>query len=130
MHEADIHVEVTTLVITDLNDSESDLRKTARFLADISPDIGWHVSRFHPDFQMHDRGATPERAIIKAVQIGREEGLNYVWAGNMPGRGNEDTVCPNCNKTVIARTLFSINKMNLSDNRCGHCDTSLPIVVR
>ena len=129
MHEAGIHVEVTTLVIPGLNDSGDELRQIARFLAGISPDMGWHVSRFHPDFEMHDRGATPEQTIRRAVEIGREEGLNYIWAGNLPGRGNEDSICRHCGETVIVRTHFSVNKVCLEGNGCAHCGARLAMVV-
>jgi len=129
MFDAGIHVEVTTLIVPGLNDSEDELRGIARFLRGLSPDIGWHVSRFHPDYKLTDRDATPESSIFRTVQIGREEGLNYVWAGNLPRRGYEDTVCPNCKKTVIARTVFSINERHLNGSRCGFCDTQLPIIT-
>lgn len=129
MHEGGIHIEVTTLIVPGLNDSEGEFREIARFLRGLSPDIGWHVSRFHPDYKLTDRDATPESIIFRAVEIGHEEGLNYVWAGNLPRRGFEDTVCPNCKKTVISRTIFTINERHLNGSRCGYCDTALPIII-
>ena len=129
MYGAGIHVEVTTLIVPGLNDSDGELRAIAKYLRGLSPDLGWHVSRFHPDYKLTDRDATPERTIFRAVDIGREEGLNYVWAGNLPRRGYEDTVCPNCNKAVIRRSVFTILETKLSGNRCGYCDTVLPIIL-
>lgn len=130
MYDAGIHVEVTTLVIPSLNDSEAELREVAGFLRSISPDIGWHVSRFHPDYKLLDRSATSERTIFRAVEIGKEEGLNYVWAGNLPMDGYEDTICPSCKKTVIKRSWFSVTEMNLQENRCAFCGNVLAIIVK
>ena len=129
MHASGIHVEVTTLIVPGLNDSEDELREIARFLRGLSPDIGWHVSRFHPDYKVTDRDATPESIIFRAVEIGREEKLNYVWAGNLPRKGYEDTVCPNCKKTVIGRTIFTITERHLNGSRCGYCDAELPVII-
>ena len=90
-------VEVVTLVVPGHNDSDEELRDAARFLASLSPDLPWHVTAFHPDYRM---AGTPPRqpsaTLLRAAEIGREEGLRYVYAGNLPGRvgDGETTFCP------------------------------------
>jgi pyruvate formate lyase activating enzyme len=128
MHEAGIHVEVTTLVVPGQNDSEGELKQIASFIAAISPDIAWHVSRFYPNYQDHSTPPTPAEAIRRAVEIGREQGLRYVFAGNLPGQGNEDSVCPHCGAVVIARTGYSIGARRLEGNCCGNCGQVLAII--
>jgi len=129
MHAAGIHVEVTTLLVTAQNDSEGDLRGIAGFLASISPDLAWHVSRYHPDYGYETAGppATPLETIDRAVRIGREEGLRYVYAGNVGGHA--DTVCPACGQAVIRRAGLTVLSTNLHGAACGRCGAALPIVV-
>ncbi len=128
MHEAHMHVEVTTLVVPNQNDSEEELKQIAGFIAGISPDIAWHVSRFYPNYQDHSSPPTPAETIRRAVEIGREQGLRYVFAGNLPGRGNEDSICPHCREVVIARTGYSIGARRLDGDRCGNCGHVLAII--
>ncbi len=129
MHEAGIHIEVTTLVVPDQNDSDEELTGIASFIADISPDIPWHVSRFYPNYKDLATPPTPRETIRRAARIGREQGLRYVFAGNLPGEGDEDSVCPHCGKTVIARSGYSVRALRLEGNCCGNCGTALPIVI-
>jgi pyruvate formate lyase activating enzyme len=121
LKELGIWVEVTTLVIPGFNDSEPELRDIARFLAGLDPAIPWHVSRFHPDFQLLDRGRTPPETISRACEIGQEEGLKYVYAGNLRGSEREHTYCPACGQTVIARHGFRVDLNHLESGHCGHC---------
>jgi pyruvate formate lyase activating enzyme len=127
MHAAGIWVEVTTLLVTGENDSEDDLKGIAEFLAGVSPDMPWHVSRYHPDFQMTEPPPTPVQTIEKALEIGRRAGLKYVYAGNVVGM--QDTVCPACGETVLARTGFSVSARHLKGSTCGGCGAALPLVV-
>ncbi len=83
MHAAGIHVEVTTLVVPERNDSEEQLGGIARFLADLSPDIPWHISRFHPDYRETGLPPTPMESMRRAEAAGREAGLHYVYLGNV-----------------------------------------------
>ncbi|MBN1417423.1 MAG: AmmeMemoRadiSam system radical SAM enzyme [Planctomycetes bacterium] len=129
MHEEGIRVEVTTLVIPEHNDSDEDLRGIATFLAEISPDIPWHVSRFHPDNEMVDVDSTPIETILRAVRIAREAGLRYVYPGNVPGSRLEDTVCPSCGTKVIERRGFAVLEMRLDGSRCASCGAALPILI-
>jgi len=129
MHEAGIHVEVTTLVVPGRNDSDEELTQVARFLAQISPDIPWHVSRFYPNYQETKTLPTPRETICRAVRIGRQEGIRYVFSGNLPGEGDEDTACPQCGEVVIARVGYSVDIRRLDANRCGNCGVGLPIII-
>jgi pyruvate formate lyase activating enzyme len=110
IHERGIWLEVLTLVIPGFNDSEDELRRAAAFVASVSRDIPWHVTAFHPDYKMTDRGATPVAKLVRAAEIGTEEGLRYVYAGNLPGRVGkwENTRCPSCSATVIERWGFEV----------------------
>ncbi len=129
MYEAGIHVEVTTLVVPEQNDSEEELRQIAEFLSSVSPDFPWHVSRFYPNYQVRTTPPTPRKTIERAVEIGREAGLRYVFAGNLPGEGNENTVCPQCGRVVIERIGYTIDARGLDGNRCGNCAARLPIIM-
>ena len=102
MKELGLWVEVTTLVVPDMNDSEAELNDIARFIAvDLGIETPWHVSRFHPDYKMYDRGPTPPATLQRAYELGRKAGLRYVYLGNMPGARLEDTHCPNCNQRTM-----------------------------
>jgi len=125
MKERGIWVEVTTLIIPGHNDGEEELRELARWLAGISPEIPWHISRFHPTFRLLDRAATPIETIHMARTIGREEGLRYVYAGNIWGDEGEKTYCHNCGHLLIDRLGFSITSIDLDQGACPHCQTPL-----
>ena len=102
MKSLNIWVEVTTLIIPGLNDDPSALSRLAAFIADdLGKETPWHVSRFHPTYRLTDRPATPVETLIRAREIGLEAGLKYVYTGNIPGQGGEDTLCPGCGDAVI-----------------------------
>ncbi len=128
MHDLDIWVEVTTLVVPGENDSQEELRDIAGFIASVDKNIPWHVSRFHPDYQFTDRQPTPEATLKKAQEIGKESGLTYIYVGNVIGFGN-DTFCPNCKKLLIKRELFSILEYNIKHGKCAFCNTAIPGVL-
>jgi len=125
MWEAGIWVEVTTLVIPGRNDSEEELRWIAEFLAGISPDIPWHISRFVPAYKVWDLPSTPVGTLRKAREIGLSAGLHFVYMGNVPGEG-EDTFCPSCGKVLIKRYGFYVLKNDLQEGHCPHCGTGIP----
>lgn len=121
-----VWVEVTTLVIPTLNDSEGELRDIARFIAgDLGPEVPWHVSRFHPDYKMPDLRATPERTVARAREIGMEEGLRFVYTGNVRGGEGEDTLCPGCGKAVIGRTGFQVKSIEVEQGKCRFCQCKI-----
>lgn len=122
-------VEVVTLVIPEFNDSNEELWDAARFLAGISKDIPWHVTAFHKDYKMTDPDNTDEHTLLRAAEIGREAGLRYVYAGNLPGHVGEyeNTFCPHCNETLIERSGYVILSYKITaEGTCPKCGTQIP----
>lgn len=120
-----VWLEVTTLIIPGLNDSEGELQDIARFIRDdLGVDTPWHVSRFHPSYHLTDRPPTPAATVLRAREIGLQEGLRYVYAGNLPGRG-EDTLCPRCGRAIIHRVDFTVTRNDLLNGICNHCGAHL-----
>jgi pyruvate formate lyase activating enzyme len=127
-HALGLWVEVVTLVVPGFNDSNEELWDAARFLAGISPDIPWHVTAFHKDYKMTEPDNTPAKTLLRASEIGREAGLRYVYAGNIPGSVGEyeSTFCPNCNRAVVQRKGFTIMGYHLiGEGNCPHCETKI-----
>ena len=124
--ETDIWIEVTTLLIPGLNDSEAELRALAAWLAEVDPGIPWHVSAFHPDYQMMDRPATTAASLRRAYQIGREAGLHYIYLGNVvdPDRGT--TYCPACGESLVQRHWYTVRERWQERGRCPACDHAVP----
>ena len=120
MKKLGIWVEVTTLVVPGQNDSINELRSIARFISETDPDIPWHLSRFHPDYQFTDTPATPIEVLHKARSVGEEEGLHYVYIGNVYGE-SERTRCPSCGKTLIQRDGFHVSESKIKDSACPFC---------
>ncbi len=103
-HEKGIWIEVTTLLIPGKNDSDEEIRGIAKFLAGLDTSIPWHLSAFHPMYKMLDVERTPGSTLRRAYKIGQEEGLKYIYVGNIDDEDYESTYCPNCKKRVIDRT--------------------------
>ncbi len=121
-----IWLEITTLIIPGHNDSDEELAAIARFIADeVGRDTPWHVSRFYPTYRMTDRPGTPLATLRRARQIGIAEGLRYVYEGNVPGEGGENTLCPGCNALLIRRWGFSIDEISMRDGKCPACGCDL-----
>jgi pyruvate formate lyase activating enzyme len=128
-YESGLWVEVVTLIVPGFNDSTEELMDAARYIASISPDIPWHVTAFHPDYKMTDPPPTAAKTLIRAAEIGQEAGLNYVYAGNVPGRTGEyeHTLCPKCGNRLIERFGYIINEYRLSaEGNCPKCNTPVP----
>lgn len=129
IHASGLWLEIVTLLIPGFNDSADELRQLTEFLAEISPDIPWHVTAFHADYKMNDTRSTTVEDLLRAVAIGRESGLRYIYAGNLPGRveGWEDTRCPQCHETLISRYGYHIEDYRLTpEGRCPRCSHALP----
>jgi len=117
-----IWIELTTLIIPGCNDSDEQLRGIARFIAEkAGKETPWHVSRFHPAFRMTDRPATPVAALARARRIGMEEGLAYVYEGNAPEEGGENTSCPACGELLIRRQGFYLAENRIKQGKCPAC---------
>lgn len=123
MRKLGIWVEITTLVIPTMNDSEEELRNIARWIYSTDKSMPWHVSAFHPAYKLRDVPPTPVSTIQRAREIGLEEGLRYVYTGNIPGEKGESTFCYNCKKMLIERVGFAVKKNIITDSRCPHCKT-------
>jgi pyruvate formate lyase activating enzyme len=121
MHELGVWVEITTLVIPGWNDSAEELRDIARFIKGVDPAMPWHVTAFHPTYKMTDRPPTPVSTLKRAREIGLEEGLRFVYQGNVPGEGGENTYCPACGELLIQRYGYTILKNRLKEGRCPSC---------
>lgn len=132
-HKRGFWVEVVTLVVPGFNDSPEELRDAARFLAGVSPDIPWHVTAFHPDYKMRDRDWTPPQTVLTAATLGREEGLRYVYVGNLPGAipEFENTYCPSCHALLVERTGFRVGRNHVTpEGRCPRCHITIPGIWR
>ena len=127
-HDMGYWVEVVTLVIPGFNDSTDELMDAARYIASVSVDIPWHVTAFHKDYQMTNADNTSADTLIRAAEIGKEAGLHYVYAGNLPGRIDpyEDTICPQCGTHLIERLGYLILDYQITDDgRCPNCSTKI-----
>ncbi len=126
---AGLWVEVVTLVIPGFNDSNEELWDAARFLAEVSNDIPWHVTAFHKDYKMTEPENTNAQTIIRAAEIGREAGLKFVYAGNLPGRVGEyeDTCCAKCGHLLVKRRGYTIQEYNITrEGKCPKCAEITP----
>ncbi len=122
--EKGIWVEVTTLLIPGENDSEPEVREMARFIASVSKDIPWHISRFFPTYRMRDKFPTQLEVIRRAYEIGLEEGLHYVYTGNTPYDENV-TYCPHCGEPLIVRRAYVLEKIAVENGCCPYCGTKI-----
>ncbi|MFZ1130958.1 MAG: AmmeMemoRadiSam system radical SAM enzyme [Terriglobales bacterium] len=129
LHRMGVWLEIVTLLIPGFNDNDDELRKLTAFVAGVSPDIPWHVTAFHEDYKMTSPRDTRPEDLLRAAAIGREAGLRFIYAGNLPGRveGLEDTHCHQCGELLIERYGYSIQQYNLtSQGHCPACDTAVP----
>jgi pyruvate formate lyase activating enzyme len=118
-----VWIELTTLLIPGLNDEEGELRDIARFIkVELGEDVPWHISRFFPAYKMEHWRETPINSLLRAREIGHEEGLRYIYLGNVPQEeGGENTICPGCGTVVIRRSGFSVVEDRLQAGRCPNC---------
>lgn len=123
--EMGIWIEITTLIIPEVNDSISELKQIANFICSVGPEIPWHVSRFYPRYRLIEKPPTPIELLSTARQIGIEAGLRYVYEGNVPGDGGENTYCYKCKKLLIKRYGYQILINNIVNQKCPACDTPI-----
>lgn len=121
-----IWIELTTLIIPGLNDSDRELQGIADFMvANLGVDIPWHVSQFHPTFKLTDHPRTPVATLRRARDIGLAAGLRYVYEGNVPGEGGENTSCPSCSALLIKRYGYMIESNRISKGACPDCGAAI-----
>ena len=124
-NELGIWVEVTTLIIPTHNDNPEELSRIAEFIANTDKDIPWHISQFYPTYKLTNLPRTPIEILHKAREIGLQAGLHYVYEGNVPGMGNENTYCYNCGNLLIERWGYSILKNIIEDGHCPFCKSPI-----
>ena len=120
-----VWVEVTTLVIPGVNDSDEELRNIARFVVSVGPEVPWHVSQFYPAWKMLERPVTPVETLRHAAHVGREVGLRYVYEGNVPGEKGENTYCPGCGALLIERYGFRVRENRVRRDKCPDCGVKI-----
>jgi pyruvate formate lyase activating enzyme len=127
-HETDTWFELTTLLIPGQNDSDEELRAMCRWVrSELGPDVPHHFTAFHPDHRMRDTPPTPVSTLVRARDIARGEGLNYVYTGNVDHRESEVTTCTGCGTELIERDRYEILAYRLDEaGRCRACGKRLP----
>ncbi len=125
-----VFIEITYLVIPDLNDDEMEIKEFSEWVVELNPKIPVHFSRFHPDHEMLDKPPTPVRTLEKAVEIAKNSGVEYVYIGNVWGHKYESTYCPNCGHLLIEREGFYVIKMDLNGDRCPNCGYKQNIILQ
>ena len=125
MKELGVWVEVTTLIIPDYNDSEDDLKDIAGFINSVDPYIPWHVTQYYPTYKLTDKPRTPVAVLRRAREIGFEAGLKYVYEGNIPGEGGENTYCPECRELLVTRLGFRISEDRIKGGICPKCGAEI-----
>ena len=131
LKELGFWVEIVTLIVPGFNDNDTELKGIAQFLAGVSREIPWHVTSFHPDYKMTaDKGyyQTQAESLIRAYDYGKEAGLWFVYAGNLPGRvgGREHTYCPHCDAVAVKRQGFYVLFNTMNGNCCFNCGKPIP----
>lgn len=124
-------LEVTTLLIPGLNDSDAELQALAGFIHDeLGPETPWHVSRFHPTYRLTDRGPTPPERLKAALVIGTTAKLRHVYVGNLPTLEGQNTLCPSCGCTCLDRSGFTVRHNGTNQGACPTCGQGLAGVWR
>lgn len=121
MKKLGIWLEITTLIIPTLNDSDEELEEIARFIVALGEETPWHLSRFYPTYKLNKIPSTSLETIHRAREIGLKAGLRYVYVGNVPGDEGENTYCYHCGRLLIRRYGYKIKESNLEEGRCKYC---------
>ncbi|MFC1713848.1 AmmeMemoRadiSam system radical SAM enzyme [Candidatus Poribacteria bacterium] len=124
--DAGVWCEIVYLVVTSLNDSDEELRDTARWIYDnLGPDVPLHFSRFYPIYQLRNLPPTDPDRLTTAREMAMDTGLNYVYIGNVPGDPGENTYCPKCGELLISRVRYFIRQNNMVNGACK-CGEKIP----
>ncbi len=128
LKEKGFWVEIVTLIVPGFNDSESELNGIAKFIASVSPEIPWHVTAFHNDYKMLDRENTSVESLRRAALVGKQAGLQFVYAGNLPGmvENLENTYCPGCGELLVEREGFRVLRNSIMAGKCPTCGRRIP----
>ena len=125
MKDMGVWVEVTTLIIPSYNDSKDFLMWISEFIKSVDSAIPWHVTQFYPTYKLLDQPRTSLETLKQAKEIGLKAGLKYVYEGNVPGEGGENTYCPNCRELLIKRFSFYIKENKIAGSHCFKCKTRI-----
>ena len=124
-----MHVEIITNVVPGYNDDIEELHEIARWIVqNLGDETPWHISRFHPYLDLSHVPSTPISTLETARKIGVEEGLKYVYTGNVPGHKWENTYCHSCGEMLIERVGFGVKTFEIKDGMCTRCGANIPIV--
>ena len=131
VHEEGVHLELTYLVIPELNDSKEEIVRFSNWVRDkLSPEVPVHFSRFHPDNEMMNVPLTPIETLHMCRDTAMECGIEYVYVGNVLSEDASDTHCPNCGTVVIRRTGYLVEFVALNGDRCSQCRQRMNIKIR
>jgi len=125
LFKAGIWMEITTLIIPTVNDTSEQISGIASFIAELSPDIPWHVNRYHPSYKFTSAPPTPLAALKTAEEIGREKGIRHIYIGNVWGEAGENTMCWNCGEILIRRSGFRVMENRIEDGKCPDCGAAI-----
>ncbi|MGE5279654.1 MAG: AmmeMemoRadiSam system radical SAM enzyme [Deltaproteobacteria bacterium] len=122
LKEQGVWVEVTNLIIPGLNDDPAQIRRMCAWIRDnLGPGTPLHFSRFWPYYKLSHLSPTPVKTLEEARRIAMEEGLKYVYIGNIGGHPAEDTVCPKCGKVVVDRAGYIVKELHIEKGKCAFC---------
>jgi len=125
-NETDVWFEITTLLIPDENDSDSEIKQMCEWiLSHLGDSVPLHFTAFHPDFKMTDKPPTPQTTINKARKIALAEGINYCYTGNVYDPDGQTTYCPKCKTKLIERDWHSVNSNKIVNNSCPSCSVKI-----
>ncbi|MHB1131867.1 MAG: AmmeMemoRadiSam system radical SAM enzyme [Chloroflexota bacterium] len=125
-----LHIEVVTNIVPGYNDGDEELASLAAWIAaDLGPTTPWHVTRFFPHAQLIDVPATPVESLRRAVAIGHEQGLPFVYLGNVATSDGQNTYCPSGGEMLVARQGYRTRVMGVRpDGTCSAHGTPLNLV--
>lgn len=127
LDEEGVWVEITNLLIPGANDSEEDIRKLCRWVVEnLGPETPIHFSRFFPMYKLTNLSPTPLSSLLRAKKIAEEEGLKFIYIGNIPQHIGENTYCPYCGKLLIKRVGYHVLQNKIKDGRCPYCGKKIP----
>jgi pyruvate formate lyase activating enzyme len=125
--ETSVWVELTTLLIPGLNDSEAEITRMCEWIvSELGAHVPLHFTAFHPDYRMADIPPTPPETLRRARQIAKKCGLRHVYTGNVRDLEGGASYCSGCGQPVIVRDSYWINDYRLDETgRCCGCQTRL-----
>jgi pyruvate formate lyase activating enzyme len=127
IYEEGVHLEIPILVVPTLNDDEDEIREMCRWIMDnLGPDVPVHFNRFTPMYKLQNLPSTPVETLERAREIGTEEGINYIYIGNVPGHLANNTYCAHCGKLIIGRRGFYVTAYHLVEGKCEYCGSPIP----